>query len=231
MAKVNYHTVRGSSELAAAPYYVGLVQHERTMSRREAYDFFADRIGYRAAAIRGTFMAFRDLVRENAHRGNITHIDGVATVRNLCKGAFATQTGPWVRGVNSLLIAAQTIDPFKSVLVGVIPVNSTGGANPIINSVHDETTGEYDVITGTDLFSVAGSDLGPDTSKADEYVALISKTGQETRCQVVYSDLGNVKAQLTSPLEAGEYTLVVNTTSGMGDGYGVHKATRRVKVA
>ena len=46
-----------------------------------------------------------------------------------------------------------------------------------------------------------------------------------------YSDLGNVKAQLVSPLEAGTYTLAVFTRSGLGGEYGVRKATRNVKVA
>ena len=37
----------------------------------------------------------------------------------------------------------------------------------------------YDVITGTHLFSLAGSDLAPDVSKDDEYVALADGTGAE----------------------------------------------------
>ncbi len=231
MANLKFVTMKGGSALAAAPYYVGLVQHERTMSRKESYDYLAERIGYRAAAVRAVFMALKEYVRENADRGNITYLDGVASIRNFCRGAFATSTGPWVRGVNGLVVAAVELDPFKGVLAGVIPTNNTDGANPVINTVLDETTLEYDVITGTDLFSVAGSDLGPDTSKDDEYVALISASGVETKCTVAYSDLGNVKAQLVSPLEAGTYTLAVFTRSGLGGEYGVRKATRKVKVA
>ena len=56
-------------------------------------------------------------------------------------------------------------------------------------------------------------------------------TGAKHACEVVYSDLGNVKAQLVSPLEAGTYTLAVFTRSGLGGEYGVRKATRKVKVA
>ena len=56
-------------------------------------------------------------------------------------------------------------------------------------------------------------------------------TGAKPACEVVYSDLGNVKAQLVSLLEAGTYTLAVFTRSGLGGEYGVRKATRNVKVA
>ena len=62
--------------------------------------------------------------------------------------------------------------------------------------------------------------------------ALTNNTmGAEHACEVAYSDLGNVKAQLVSPLEAGTYTLAVFTRSGLGGEYGVRKATRKVKMA
>ena len=77
---------------------------------------------------------------ENADKGNITYLDGVASIRNFCRGAFASSTGPWVRGVNSLVVAAVELDPFKSVLAGIVPSNNTDGANPVINTVLDETT-------------------------------------------------------------------------------------------
>ena len=92
-------------------------------------------------------------------------------------------------------------------------------------------THEYDTITGTDTFSIAGADLAPDTSKVDEYVALVSAKGAETKCEIEFSDLQNVKAKLADALEPGEYTLKVYTRSGMGEGFGVRTATRKVTVA
>ena len=59
---------------------------------------------------------------------------------------------------------------------------------------------------------------------------MISATGVETKCTVAYSDLGNVKAQLVSPLEAGTYTLAVFTRSVLGGEYGVKVASRKVTV-
>ena len=44
-------------------------------------------------------------------------------------------------------------------------MNNSEGAKPAINTVLDETTLVYDVITGTDVFSIAGSDLAPDATK------------------------------------------------------------------
>ena len=61
-------------------------------------------------------------------------------------------------------------------------------------------------------------------------VKFITIRGTEHACEVAYSDLGNVKAQLVSPLEAGTYTLAVFTRSGLGDAFGVKGASRKVTV-
>ena len=231
MAKIKFITVKGQGNLAQEPFYVGIPQHERSLSLREAYELCAEHTGYRATAVRAVFKALAEFVRSNQALGNITYIDGVASVRNYVRGAFEGLSGPWVKGVNLLVVNAVEMDPFKSLLAGMVPANNTEGAKPAINTVLDETTREYDVITGTDLFSIAGSDLAPDAEKDDEYVALVSKDGAETRAAIEFSDLQNVKARLGAALPAGEYTLKVYTRSGLGDEFGVHVATRRVSIA
>ena len=230
MAKIKFITVKGQGDTAREPYYIGIPQHERSLSLREAYELCAEHTGYRATAVRAVFKALAEFVRSNQALGNITYIDGVASVRNYVRGAFEGLSGPWVKGVNLLVVNAVEMDPFKSLLAGMVPANNTEGAKPAINTVLDETTREYDVITGTDLFSIAGSDLAPDAEKDDEYVALVSKDGAETRAAIEFSDLQNVKARLGAALPAGEYTLKVYTRSGLGDEFGVHVATRKVSV-
>ena len=227
---VKFITMKGVSGIAATPYYVGFVQHDRTMSRRETYDYCAERTGFKAAAIRAVFLALAEFIRENQRKGNITYLDGVASIRNYVKGAFQGLAGPWVKGVNYLSVQAVEMEPFKTLLAAILPVNNSEGAKPAINTVLDETTLVYDVITGTDVFSIAGSDLAPDTTKDDEYVALVDAHGVETRAVIDFYDLQNVKAHLESGLLAGEYTLKVYTRSGLGDEFGVHVATRKVVV-
>ena len=180
---VKFITVKGSENLGHSPFYVGVVQHERTMSRRETYEYLAERTGYKATAIRAVFMAAAEFIRENQRKGNITYIDGVASIRNYVRGAFAGLSGPWVKGRNVLMVNAVEMEPFKTILVGVVPSNNTEGAKPVINTVLDETTLVYDVITGTDTFSIAGADLAPDTTKEDEYVALVDVHGIETKAE------------------------------------------------
>ena len=227
---VKFITVKGQGHLAAAPFYVGFVQHDRTMSRRETYEYCAERTGFKAAAIRAVFMALAEFIRENQRKGNITYLDGVASIRNYVKGAFQGLAGPWVKGVNYLSVQAVEMEPFKTLLAAIVPVNNAEGAKPAINTVLDETTMVYDVITGTDVFSIAGSDLAPDATKDDEFVALVDAHGVETKCVVDYSDLQNVKAHLESALPAGQYTLKVYTRSGLGDQFGVHVASRKITV-
>ena len=231
MAKVQFSTAKGPDRLARSPFYIGIPQHERTMGKKESYAYLSDRIGYKGTAIRAVFMGLADYAKENADKGNITQIDGVASIRNICRGPFEGLGGPWVKGKNLLVVAAVSLDPFKSVLSGITPVNRTEGANPTINTVYDEEEGEYGVIVGTNLFSIAGSDLGPDPEKDDEYVAFVNSKGVEVaKAEITYSDLQNVKAHLEAAIDPGEYTLTVYTRSGMGEEYGVKKATRKVTV-
>ena len=225
-----FATVRGNSTLATAPFYVGIPQHERTMTKKETYAYCADRTGYKPTQVRAVFMALRQYLKDNANRGNVTYIDGVASIRNYVKGAFEGLAGPWVKGRNYLLVQAVEMDPFKSLLADVIPVNDTKGATPRINTVLDDVTREYDVIVGTDAFSIAGSDLAPDATKDDEYVAIVDDMGVETKAEITFSDLQNVKASFGTAPEPGDYTLVVHTRSGMGDAFGVKVASRKVVI-
>ena len=231
MATIKFITVKGNGDLAREPFYVGIPQHERTISAREAYELCAEHTGYKPTAVRAVFKALAAAVRDNQALGNITYLDGVASIRNYVRGAFESLTGPWVKGVNLLAVNAVEMDPFKSAIAEVIAINDTEGAKPVINTVLDETTMVYDVVTGTDVFSIAGAELALDMEKDDEYVALVSKDGTETRAAIEFSDLQTVKAHLEAALPAGQYTLKVYTRSGLGDQYGVHVATRRIAVA
>ena len=227
---VKFITVKGSNSLTSEPYYIAFPQHGRTMTKREAYEYAAEETGYKATAVRAAILALKEYIRENQAKGNITYIDGVVSIRNYVKGGFESMTGPWVKGGNYLLVKAVEMDPFKNILAGITPTNSTEGANPRIDTVLDETTAEYGVITGLDTFSIAGTDLGPDQTKDDEGVVLVGSDGVEHECVISYSDLGNVKANLAAALTAGEYTLKVYTRSGMGENFGVRCATRKVTV-
>jgi hypothetical protein len=227
---VKYITVKGPDRLAREPFYMGIPQHDRTLSRREFYDLVAGRTGYRPTAVKAVFMALAEYIRENQRKGNITYIDGVASIRNYVRGSFDGLAGPWVRGRNILMVTAVEMEPFKTVLAAVVPENNTEGAKPVINTVLDETTRVYDEITGTDVFSIAGANLAPDATKEDEYVALVDAHGVETKATMTFSDLQNVKAHIEAALPAGEYTLKVYTRSGLGDQFGVTVATRKVVV-
>lgn len=232
MANVKFITIKGATTISATPFYVGIVQHDRTMTKKETYAHLAEALGYTEANVKGVFLGLKKFLQTNADKGNITQVDGVVSVRNLVKGSFAGSKGPWVKGKNYLIVSALELDPFKSTMEGVIPSNRTDGAKPAISSVLDNETGIYDLIAGTDEFTIAGVDLGPDCEKSDEYVALIDKDGAiAAKAEVVYSSLQLVRCQLATPIQAGAYTLAVFTRSGMGEAYGVKSATRKITVA
>ena len=147
MATIKFITVKGNGDLAREPFYVGIPQHERTISAREAYELCAEHTGYKPTAVRAVFKALAAAVRDNQALGNITYLDGVASIRNYVRGAFESLSGPWNKGVNLLVVNAVEMDPFKSLLAGIVPVNNTEGAKPAINTVFDETTLEWPTST------------------------------------------------------------------------------------
>ena len=225
-------TVKGSNMLAPTPYYIGIVQHERTMSKKEAYAYCAERTGFTPTQVRAAFMALAEYVRENQGRGNITFLDEVTSIRNYVTGAFEGLVGPWVKGKNILVVKSVEMDPFKSIVSDATLVNNMEGAKPVINTVFDEETREYGEIRIGNVFSIAGADLAPDDTKDDEFVALLNDMGTVVaRAEISYSDLQNVKGVFEDvEVEPGEYTLAVFTRSGMGDAFGVKSATRKVTV-
>ena len=83
---VKYITVKGPDRLARAPFYVGIPQHERTMSKREAYEHVAKATGYTPTSVKAVFMAAAKYANENQGKGNITSIDGVASLRTSMGG-------------------------------------------------------------------------------------------------------------------------------------------------
>ena len=88
MATIKFITVKGNGDLAREPFYVGIPQHERTISAREAYELCAEHTGYKPTAVRAVFKALAAAVRDNQALGNITYLDGVASIRNYVRGAF-----------------------------------------------------------------------------------------------------------------------------------------------
>ena len=234
MAKANarFATVKGSNELfGTAPFYVGVIQCERVASSRETLAILSERTGFEVAKIRSLFLALAKIIRAYAGKGVFVTVDGVTSFRILCKGGFQNVTGPWVKGVNALQIASCELNPFKSVLADLTPTNVTEGLKPVINTVMDLVTKEYDEITGTNVFSVDGYNLAPDTEQEDEYVGVRASDGTLVKAEITFSDLGQVKAKFTDAPEAGPYTLVVATRCGLGSEFGVVTVERKVSVA
>lgn len=234
MAKANarFATVKGQSEtFGTAPFYVGIIQCERVASSRETLAILSERTGFEVAKIRSLFLALAKIIRAYAGKGVFVTLDGVTAFRILCKGGFQNVTGPWVKGVNVLQIASCELNPFKSVLADLTPSNVTEGLKPVINTVMDLVTKEYDVIAGTNEFSVDGYNLALDEAREDEFVGIRAADGTFTKAEVTYSDLGQTKAKFTEAPEAGTYTLVVATRCGLGTEFGVVTVERKVSVA
>ena len=230
MAQPRFITTRSALE-TAAPFYIGHVQHERSLNRAQSLAFLRGKLGYPSAQISSALNALAKVMRECAKRAQTSTVDGIARVGIEVKGAFDGSDGPWKKSRNMLVLTLVELDPFKSGLSGIVPRNATSGANPRITTLLDDVTQVYDVITGTDTFTIAGVDLGVDVDAPDEYVGLLDKDGNLTRAEIVSSSVETIVARLGSALTAGAYTLVVATRSGYGEAFGVKTATRKIQVA
>jgi len=231
MATPKFATVVGKSTKAATPYYIGLIQHESTMTKKETYRHLASKTNYSEAQIKAAFLALAKVLKSNADKGNDALVDGLARFKIYAKGSVAGSTGPWVKGVNYLEIVPVEANDFKDAMSGIIPVNVTEGLKPSISSVFDIVTGEYDLVTGTNVISIGGTNLAPDTTKTDEKAYLEFSDGTILPLTIQSSTLTLVKAKLSAvPTKTGKAKLVVATRCGMGTEYGVKLATRNLNV-
>ena len=208
-----------------------IVQHERNFNLNASLAYFAEETGYKVAVIKAALLAFVAEIKKNAQRGKMSRMDGVFNLGINCKGSFASANGPWVTGDNYLELGANSIDAFKSYLEGIETKNITSSLKPTIDTVLDTITGVYDVVTGTDIFSVGGYNLLIDDEATDEGVELVNdNTGTVYACAVTSSDIGSIKAHLAASAPAGAYTLRVKTRCGL-EGVEVKTATRKIAIA
>jgi len=220
-----------ASTIGDKTVYRASLQHARIMDA----DTFMNRLNakstYPAASHKATCMGFKKVVLENILNAMATAIPGVMRVEHTIGGGFASSRGPWVPGKNSIEVIARALDPLKSVLSALRPVNKTEGAKPSITAI--ETNGVYDVIDGSHSTLATGTDLIMDTTKSDEFAAIIKADGTIVKKANSYiqNTLGWVEVtfDLTS-VENGEYLFAVFTRAGLGDSFGVAKATRKITV-
>ena len=224
---------KGVSPVAEKDFYVGRIQNERIMSKREAYKYLVDEVGGKRADHAAAWKAIMEQVRVNAERGNATRIDGLGVFRNTVKGGFLTSVGPWVRGANMILIECRELTEFRNALEGLVPINNTQGDKPTIRSILNIDLDDYDIVRVGDVISIGGTNLAPDVEKSDEYVGIFKDDVLVSKATIVKSELNTVECKFEGvTLEAGEYRIGVFTRCGDSDeDVSVKSTFRTVKVA
>ena len=224
---------KGVSPVAEKDFYVGRIQNERIMSKREAYKYLVDEVGGKRADHAAAWKAIMEQILINAGRGNATRIDGLGVFRNTVKGGFQTSVGPWVKGVNMILIECRELTEFRNALEGLVPVNNTQGDKPTIKSILNVDLEDYDIIRIGDVISIGGTNLAPDMEKSDEYVGIFKDDALLAKATISKSELNTVECKFEGvALEAGEYRVGVFARCGDSDeGVEVKSTFRTVKVA
>ena len=75
MTEPRFITTKGSTSLTDKPYYIGFVQHDSVMTKKETYEFLAERLAFSEANICATFRALAATLEINAAKGLITFFD------------------------------------------------------------------------------------------------------------------------------------------------------------
>ena len=209
---------KGYSALSEKDFYVGKIQNERIMSKREAYKYLVDEVGGKRADHAAAWKAIMEQILVNARIGNATRIDGLGVFRNSVKGGFQSAVGPWVRGVNMILVECRELTEFRNALEGAVPVNNTQGDKPTIKSLLDTIIEEYDIVRVGDIISVAGTNLAVDMEKADEYVGLFKNDVLVAKATIISSELNTIECKFEGvSLDPGEYRIGVFTRCGDSD--------------
>ena len=228
MASFNFATIKNKY----GDGYHALIQSKTLYAQDRSLDIAAEKTGFKAAKILGVFRALAAAVKEVMARGSAASFDDVVTFRTFVKGKFDSLRGPWVKSENMLIVRAITLDGFKNSLAGSTAVNNVEGFKPTINTVFDENSGFYDLVSYPDEITIAGTNLTIDTTKDDEYVAFVdSEDNQEYKCTILSSAFGEVKVKLASNTPCNVGKIVVYTRCGMGSEYGVKSASRQITVA
>ena len=119
MAQPRFITSRSALE-TGAPFYIGHVQHERSLNRAQSLAFLRRKLGYPSAQISSALNALAKVMRECAQRAQNSTVDGIARVGIEVKGSFDGSDGPWKKGRNMLVLTLVELDPFRSGLSGIV---------------------------------------------------------------------------------------------------------------
>ena len=232
MAKYRMKLRKGNTSPTGKTYFVGRIQNDRIMSKKETYAYLVDEVGGKKADHAAAWKVLMEFVKENGGRGNALRIDGLGVFRNGVKGGFPSAIGPWKKGKNTLIIECHELAEFRNALDGAVPVNSTQGDKPTIKSILNTDLEEYDVLRIGDIMSMGGTNLAPDTEKPDEFIAVYKDDTLVQKAVVTRSELNTVEFKIEGvSLEPGEYRIGIFTRCGdSSEDVSVKSAFRTIRV-
>lgn len=201
--------------------YVGLVQHLRKMSFKEAVEYFGEKCEKPAAKMAAIFKAMGETIVEIAANAQNVKAGDFGSSAIVVTGGFETIRGPWTFGKNFLQIIFKVGDIIKTGLKAITPRVISESILPTITSVYDVGRALYNKVKPGDTIQVAGDDLAPDTDTEDEGIWLrrifgAGTLGQEYQCEITSSELQLVKFTCPADITPGAYMLCVRTRCGLG---------------
>ena len=213
--------------------YTASIKNDRILSKKETYKHLVENVGGSKADHASAWQWLALAVKKIAAKGCALRVDGLGVFRNKVTGAFLTSKGPYNKGTNMLLTDCYELAEFRNALDGATVVNETGGDNPVIKSILNTAIEEYDVVRVGDILSMAGTDLAPDVSNEDEFVAIYKDGALVAKATIISSALNTVTFKFEGvTLAAGDYRIGIFTRCGdETEGIGVKSAYRSVTVA
>jgi len=156
---------------------------------------------------------------------------GNITYKVVCRGPFASPDAPFTPGVNKLEVVAIPRGELKSCLSELTPVNLDKGPQPVVQSVIDAETGLEWILKAGHTVYVAGRNLAPDNTRADEKAWLEKADGTvAANGTIVESTLQTVNVTFATWPAPGVYKFCLSTRSGMPEEYTLATVRKNVTV-
>lgn len=201
--------------------YVGLVQHIRKMSFKEAVAYFGEKCEKSAAKMASVFKAMGEAIVEVANNAQNVKAGDFGSSAIVVTGSFETARGPWTFGKNFLQIVFKVGEAFKAGLKAITPRVISENILPTITTIYNVELDKYNKIKPDTTVQIAGDDLAPDADAEDEGVFLrrifgVGTLGAEYPCEITSSELQLVKVTCPDEITPGAYMLIVRTRCGLG---------------
>jgi len=177
----------------------------------------ATRTRFDLAVVRNIIASFGDEMLAAVRSGERPVVEGLFTTRFVVNGSFTSEDDTWDPARHSVGLAFIVLDPTKSAISEITPLNVLGKVTVRLNGAQDATTLEQNAVTGTNTLLLQGVNIKITAANTDEGVWLMRNGADVEKATVTESTAGTIDCHFAGTAVAGDdYVLQVRGRGGLG---------------